>query len=432
MAEAKLEFPGFVITGDPSLLEVTPKKMENRREFAKCATMLELQHMLSRRSDLAGAVMVQKLIEGHEENVLKAMSGVQEDLKDEISEVRKVVDDLPLLTEIENIVGEKLRHLKEEGIIDLELLAEEIRKELNDAYGLNDLCDTLRRAYSGDGQVTMAIQNIRKLLDDVGEIRNIIKAMPTGKEIAEAVASREKEKFDQIKEHLNKLEDALSKIRSERIRKMEKIKAVIEAGEQEFEKMAGEFLHEEFNPRYKIVDVRDKVGALGRKTGDHILERNGTHNYKVVIDWKKTNPEESRIVSMEEAQQIAENSGRNRKADASIICTQLAEQLPPETNGIYFFSYRTILTHFRFLRLAVELVEIFIELDKQKMQNNNIDIQRVEEVINRLREGNSTLERTIRSLKQAKGSLTNSISRLINYQHQVAENAIQELKIMIK
>lgn len=432
MKKRKFEFPSFIITGDPSLAEVVPEKIENRRKFAECATMLELQHMLSRRSDLAGAVMVQRLIESHEQEVLKAIGGLQEGLGEGFKEVREAISSLPGLTEVAKKVEETLRRLKDEGIVDSESLATQLRKELNDVYGLNDLCGTLKKAYGGDGRVSKAIQNIEELLNDIDEIQKAIKEQPTDDKIATAVANREKERFDEIKKQLNELGDTLKEIRGERIRKREKIRAIIETGEQEFEKEAGAFLLEEFNPRYKIIDVRNKEGAISRKTGDHILERNGAHNYKIVIDWKKTNPEKPRIITLQDAIQIAEDAKQNRKADASIICTHLAEQLPPEANGLYLFDNRTVLTHFGLLKLAVVLLETLIEVEEQKQVERDMDIQYVEEIIIRLKQGNSDLETTVRSLKMAESCLRQSIGRLIDYQQQVAQRAIKELRIAIK
>ncbi|MHA1632075.1 MAG: hypothetical protein ACTSXC_04610, partial [Candidatus Freyarchaeota archaeon] len=209
----KFEFPSFIITGESSLAEVVPERMENRREFAKCATMLELQHMLSRRSDLAGAVMVQRLIENHEQEVLKAIGGLQEGLGEGFKEVREAVSSLPELTEVEKKVEETLRRFKDEGIVDSESLATKLRKELNDVYGLSDLCSTLKKAYGGDGRVSKAIQNIEGLLNDIDEIQNAIKEQPTEDKIATAVANREKERFDEIKKQLNELGDTLKEIR---------------------------------------------------------------------------------------------------------------------------------------------------------------------------------------------------------------------------
>lgn len=428
----KFEFPGFIITGDPALAEVVPEKLENRQAFAKCATMLELQHMLSRRSDLAGAIMVQRLIESHEQEMMKAFERLQKGLDNELKEIREAISSLPELTEVKEKVEETLRRLKDEGLVDSESLAIHLRKELNDIYGLNNLCDTLRKAYGGDGRVTKTIQNIEKLLNDIDEIQSAIKEQPTEEKIAAAVADREKERFDLINEQLNKLEEILNGLHAERIRRMEKVRAIIEAGEQEFEKMAHVFLHEEFNPHYKIIDVRNKQGAIGRKTGDHLLERNGAHNYKIVIDWKKTNPENPRIITLEEAIKIAEEAKRNRKAEASIICTHLAQQLPPEVNGIYLFDHRTVLTHFGLLKLAVVLLETLIEVEEQKQVKSNVEIQRVEEIIIRLEHGNADLERTIRSLRMAESCLRQSINRLMDYQQQVAQRTIKDLRTVIK
>lgn len=430
MASVKLEFPDFIIEVEPSLAAVAPKTMECRREFAKCSTILELQHMLSRRDDLAGAVMIERLISNHEENVFKAIDLLQEGLKDKFKEIKDSLNKLPEPSEIEIMVGEKLRQLREEGVVDLAKLASELRKELNDKFGLSDLCETLKNAYRGDGRVTKAIQSIEKLVEDATDIRKAIEEKPLESEIAEAVSKREKERFDEVKEKLNEVEKIIQEIHIETIRKREKVKAIIEAGGQEFEKEAMIFIHEEYNPHYTIIDVRRKEGALGRKTGDVTLTRNGTSNYKITIDWKKANPSKPQIISLSEAQEVAENAAKNREAEASIICTQLAEQLPPEANGIYFFNNNMMLTSFEFLRLAIELAEIFIEYE-QKKQERNIDAENVKRVIRRLKKGNPDMQKTIRSLKKARSFLENSISRLTDYQQHVINNAIRELRILI-
>lgn len=375
--------------------------------------------------------MVQRLIEGHEQQVLNAIRGFERGLDDKLKMVLEAVKELPSLAEIKGEVDETLRRLKEDGIVDSESLATYVRKELNDKYGLSDLCDMLKRAYSGDGQVMKAIKEIDVLLNEVNEIKNIIEKKPTDEEIAKAVADREKEHFGNIKDQLYKLEGALNDIRKERIRKMEKMRAIIEAGEQEFESIADSFLHEEFNPRYEILDVRNKVGAIGGKTGDHILERNGIHSYKITIDWKKTNPDKPQTISLEEARKVAVDALKNRKAKGSIVCAQLPEQLPPEAKGFYLFNTRMILTHFVFLRQAVELMGIVIELEEQNEQQRDVNVRKVQEAIKRLEQGNSNLEKTIRSLRLIEGCAHESISRLIDYQQEVADRTIEDLKRMI-
>lgn len=423
-------FPDFTIWVDESLAQVVPEKKENRRRFAKAATMIELQHSLSRRGDLEGARMVQEVIEAHEDTVLNEIRAFKQDYINELKEISTTIEKLPQLVVIESKVRDLMKELREAGIVDVNTIAKEVTKEFNSRYGLNQLCETLRKAYQADGQVTKAIQNIEKILDKTGDLEKITEELPDDEKIAKAVADREKERFDQVKQQLIELKEIVKQIHEKTIRKAEKVQQIIER-EQEFEREAIGFLREEYNGRFKIIDVREKSGALGRKTGDVILV-NQVYSYKITIDWKKTNPMNPQRMPLSEAQEVAENAIGNRKTDAAIVCMQFPEQLPPEANGIYLVDHKTIITHFKFLMLSVELLEAFIKLEEKAKAERSIEIQRVEEVIKRLRQGNDSLEKTIRSLGKARGALDKSISRLVNYQEQIANRATKELEIITR
>ena len=424
------DFPGFTISADESIAQVVPERKENRRLFAKAATMIELQHILSRRGDLGGAEMVQRLMEAHEGVVLNEIRAFKQDYADELKDICKIIEKLPQLAVIESKVRDLLKELRETGIVDINTMAKEVTKELNSSYGLNQLCETLRKAYQGDGQVTKVIQSIEKILEKTGDLEKITGELPDDEKIAKAVADREKERFDQLKEQLIDLGEIIKQIQERTIRKAEKVQQIIER-EQEFEREAIAFLREEYNGRFKIVDVREKSGALGRKTGDVILV-NQAYGYKIAIDWKKTNPVNPRKMSLSKAQEVAENAMRNRRTDATIVCMQFPEQLPQEANGIYLVDHKTVITHFSFLTLTIELLEAFIKLEEKAKTERSLEVQRVEEVVERLRQGNDSLEKTIRSLEKARGALDNSISRLVNYQEQIANRAIKELEMVTR
>lgn len=426
----KFNFPGFTISVDESIAQVVPEKEENRRQFAKAATMIELLHISSRRGDLEGARIMQRMIEAHEHTVLKEIKAFKKDYSNELKGISKTIEKLPQLAVIESKVRDLLKELKEAGIVDINTIAKEVSKEFNSKYGLNELCETLRKAYRGDGQVTKAIQNIEKILDKTEDLEKIAEELPDDEKIAKAVADRERERFDQLREQLIDLKEIIGQIQERTIRKAEKVQQIIER-EQEFEREAIAFLRSEYNGRFRIMDVRKKSGGLGRKTGDVILI-NQTYGYKIAIDWKKTNHMKPQRMSLSEVQEVAENAIVNRKTDAAVVCMQFPEQLPPEANGIYLVDHKTIITHFRFLMLSIELLEAFVKLEKKAKTERSIEIQRVEEVIERLKKGNDPLEKTIRSLGKARGALEKSISRLTNYQEQIANRAIKELEIVTR
>lgn len=424
------DFPSFEIPADESIAQVVPETADNRRRFAKAATMIELQHELSRRGDLGGAKMVQELIEAHESHMLNEIKAFRQDHTDGLKEISATIVKLPQLAVIENKVRELLKELRDAGIVDINSVAKEVSREFNHSYGLSQLCDTLRKAYDGDGQVTKAVQNIEKLLDNTVSLQKTTKDLPGDEEIAKAVADREKERFDQLREQLLELKAIIKQIQERTIRKAEKVQQIIER-EQEFEKEAIAFLCEEYNGRFKVIDTRQESGALDRKTGDVILE-NQVYEYKIAIDWKKTNPTNPQVMPLSKAQEVAENSIRNRKTDAGIVCLQLPEQLPPEANGIYLADHKTVITHFKLLPLSIELLEAFIRLESKAKTERSVEIQRVEEVVKRLRRGNTSLETSIRSLRRAQGALEKTVSRLVNYEQQISNEAIMELEMITR